>query len=74
MTTLQIHAKADAQGTFHLELPGFSHGSEADLTIIVTEPPSAPNAASVGRFSRFCGALKFDGDPVAMQRELRDEW
>lgn len=72
----KVHAVSDAQGIFHIDLSGFRSGIDADLTVIV-ETESDKKATTLlpkGRFSRFSGAIKRSGDPLAIQQELRNEW
>ena len=71
MTTLQIHAKADAQGIAHIDIPLGGPNSEADIAITVTSTAETPSSYD---FSSLCGRLQWNGDPVKEQRRLRDEW
>lgn len=72
----KVHAKSDLNGQFHIDLPGFASGLDANLTVIVeTETEQiAGKSLSKGRFTQFCGAIAVNGDPVTIQKELRSEW
>lgn len=71
MDPLLIHAKADAQGIAHIDVPIGSPNSEADMVVTVTNTAEPPLHYD---FSSLAGRLQWKGDPVQEQRRLRDEW
>jgi len=66
--TLTAHITSDENGVAHLDIPLHGAYVEADVKVIIEE--SSPSYD----LSRFAGKLSWQGDAVAMQRELRDEW
>lgn len=83
MQAYELTTKIDEQG--NLQLPSDckpAFGRQARVIVLVDDAQPTPTpeqpAAPVPTLAQFSGLLKdspsFDGDPVAIQRELRDEW
>lgn len=71
MTTLQIHTKSDAHGILHFDIPLGKPDAEADIQVIVSETESNVQKFD---FTGITGRLKWKGDAVKTQQELRSEW
>jgi hypothetical protein len=60
-----VHTKKD--GSFDLNISTPLHDKEVEVVVIINEKPSY-------NFSGLIGKLRWKGDPLKMQKKLRDEW
>ncbi len=78
MQAFELTTHIDEKGTVHLPADYQSaFGRQVRLIVLLDESEQpAAHTNSVG--AAFVGALKdspnFNGDPVAIQRQMRDEW
>jgi hypothetical protein len=63
----------DQDGRLKVDLHTALPAGEVEVEILVREP-SRPNRSKKRDLSRVVGKLSYKGDPMAIQRELRDEW
>jgi len=68
---LRVQGRIDHDGHLRLDVP--TQLRAGDVEVIVNIQPSNGTAAPID-FSDLVGRLKWRGDAVAEQRELRDEW
>jgi len=73
MEILKLASKIDPDGHLRLDLP--TRLAEGDIEIVVIINP-VEEKHKVGNydFSDLAGKLTWQGNAVATQRELRDEW
>lgn len=77
MTTIQktVHIKADRHLRLDLSLPDDLPTGKANVVVIISP---AENVTPLNAIRQLAGSLAdsktFEGDPVALQRKLRDEW
>ncbi|MBH8551807.1 hypothetical protein I8751_05330 [Nostocaceae cyanobacterium CENA357] len=74
MKVLKLAAVIDASGNLHLDIPTELSAGTVDVVIVLN--PSIPENLKEKSydFSDLAGGLSWEGDNVAMQRVLRDEW
>jgi hypothetical protein len=73
MQALTLLGKIDANG--HLRLDVLTQLPPGDVELVlVIHPASPPIATQRYDFSDLTGKLQWQGDAIAMQRTLRDEW
>ncbi len=72
MQVLKIKGEIDAEGHLHVDLPERLPTGPVEVTLTLGTGPDGGE----GRydFTDLAGKLSWQGDPVAMQRRLRDEW
>ncbi len=73
MEVLKVSATIDGKGHLLLDIPTHLPPGQVDLVLVVT-PTAAPVTPSPYDFSDLAGKLTWQGDAVATQRSLRDEW
>ncbi|NJM20127.1 MAG: hypothetical protein HC836_20480 [Richelia sp. RM2_1_2] len=74
MKVLKLATVIDASGNLHLDIPTELSAGSVDVVIVLNPSISdAPQAKSYD-FSDLAGHLSWQGDEVATQRMLRDEW
>ena len=74
MKVLKLSTVIDQSGILHLDIPTELSAGNFDV-VIVLNPQIADTAhEKLYDFSDLTGRLSWQGDGVAMQRELRDEW
>jgi hypothetical protein len=74
MEVLKLTAKTDASGNLRLNLPTQLVAVEVNVVVVLTPALSDQQSASRYDFSTVAGRLTWQGDAIAMQRMLRDEW
>jgi len=77
MKTLRIHTKTDRNGKAVIEVDTEVKNSEIDLIVMVDKKQDVIKDEEKKQkydFSEFVGAIKWDIEPLAYQRKLRDEW
>ena len=72
MTTLTAHAIIE-NGRMTIDLPTTLPAGEMEVEIRVHDS-AKPRGTDIQAILALAGKLEWDGDPVKMQRELRDEW
>jgi hypothetical protein len=74
MEVLKLTTKIDESGYLHLDIP--TQLAAGLVNIVVVLNPVVPDVKPQPRydFSDLAGRLTWQGDAVAMQRSLRDEW
>ncbi len=74
MEVFKLTTEIDQKGQLNINLPTNLTEGKVDLVVIinpVTEKDKRPNTYD---FSDLVGKLSWQGNPVAEQRKLRDEW
>lgn len=71
MQIVKIKGEIDAEGHLHLELPEQLPAGPVEVTLTLD---TAPGGDGKYDFTDLAGKLSWQGDPVAVQRRLRDEW
>lgn len=76
MTTIQKTVTIDADRKLSIDVPQEVPSGMAEVTITIS--PCNPGKVRAQPWSHLAGSLAdspaFAGDPVAIQRKLRDEW
>lgn len=72
MKTIKVVAKSDAAGRLKLEVPTTFSNQTVEVRIAMTL--LSPNKKEPFDFSDLSGKLKWTGDAVKAQRNIRDEW
>jgi hypothetical protein len=74
MEVLKLTTKTDESGYLHLNIP--THLTAVEVNVVVVLNPVSPIEPQPSKydFSDLVGRLTWQGDAVAMQRTLRDEW
>ena len=72
MKVLKLTTKIDDAGQLKIDLPTNLEAGEVDLVVIVN-PVSEDKKQNILNFSDL-KKLSWQGDAVATQRKLRDEW
>jgi hypothetical protein len=74
MKVLKLATVIDASGNLHLDIPTELSPGTVDVVIVLN--PSQPDTPQKKNcdFSDLVGRLSWQGNAVAMQRILRDEW
>ncbi|MFB2770939.1 hypothetical protein ACE1AT_16845 [Pelatocladus sp. BLCC-F211] len=74
MKVLKLAAVIDGSGNLHLDIPTELPAGNVDVVIVLNPSiPDTPQTKSYD-FSDLAGRLSWQGDGVAAQRMLRDEW
>ena len=71
MQTLQVRKKIDVDGHLRLDVPLEQRGGEVNVLLVIESDYTKPDRYD---FSSLLGKLKWKGDAVKTQRELRNEW
>ena len=73
MDILKLTARIDEDGHLRLDIPTQLTASDVDVVIVLQ--PTQPTASQQRYdFSDLVGKLQWQGDALAVQRMLRDEW
>lgn len=74
MEVLQLITTVDASGHLHLDIPTQLASGQVKVVLVIN--PLAESTTKKGNydFTDLAGKLTWQGDAVAMQRALRDEW
>lgn len=73
MQSITLTGKIDADGHLRLDVPTLFVSGE-DVEIIIHPIRTGQNSPQRYDFSDLAGTLSWQGDPVMVQRSLRDEW
>jgi hypothetical protein len=74
MKVLKLATIIDASGNLHLDIPTELSSGAVDVVIVLNPSiPDTPQTKSYD-FSDLAGRLSWEGDAIATQRVLRDEW
>lgn len=74
MEVLKLSAKTDESGCLHLQIPTQLATAEVNVVIVLNPVLPVEKPRVKYDFSDLVGKLTWQGDAVAMQRSLRDEW
>ena len=74
MEVLKLTAEVDRTGQLKIDLPTNLEAGKVDLVVIVTPVTDESKGQNSYDFSDLEGILSWQGDAVASQRQLRDEW
>lgn len=69
-TTMKINGKIESDGHLHLDVDTNLPAGDADVVLVI-EPSGNGRQYD---FSDLAGKMKWRGNAVAQQRELRNEW
>jgi hypothetical protein len=74
MQTLTLIGEIDTNGHLRLDVPTTLPPGEVELVLVIN--PAAPHTPPSPKydFSNLVGKLQWQGDAIATQRELRDDW
>ena len=73
MDILKLTARIDEDGHLRLDIP--THLTASDVDVVIVLQPSQPTTSQPPYdFSDLVGKLQWQGDALAVQRMLRDEW
>ena len=73
MHTLKVTARIDEDGHLRLDIPTQLAASNVEV-IIVLQPTQSARPDQKYDLSDLVGKLQWQGDAVAVQKALRDEW
>ncbi|MDF5721617.1 MAG: hypothetical protein PUP91_14280 [Rhizonema sp. PD37] len=74
MEVLKFTSKIDESGYLNLNIATQLAGGEVDIVVVLNPVSSQEKQKSSYDFSDLVGRLTWQGDPLLMQRTLRDEW
>ena len=74
MEVLKLTTKTDKSGYLNLNIPTELTAVEVDVVVVLNPVPTDGKQKFKYDFSNLAGRLIWQGDAVAMQRNLRDEW
>ena len=74
MEVLKLTAKVDDEGQLKIDVPTNLEAGTVDLVVIVNPAIDSDIKQNTYDFSNLEGKLSWEGDAVATQRKLRDEW
>jgi hypothetical protein len=74
MEVLKLTTKIDESGYLNLNIPTQLAAGEVNIVVVVNPVASDTKQQPSYDFSDLVGRLTWQGDAVAMQRTLRDEW
>ena len=74
MEVLKVTTEIDRTGQLKLDLPTNLEAGKVDLVVIVNPVTDESKRQNSYDFSDLEGTLSWQGDAVATQRQLRDEW
>ena len=69
---LKVHGRIESDGRLRVDVPTQLPAGEADIAITISAAGQATNGGY--DFSELAGRLSWQGDPIAEQRVIRDEW
>ncbi|MBN2041271.1 MAG: hypothetical protein JW864_14615 [Spirochaetes bacterium] len=71
MKTLRIKTNIQKDGHLKIDIPTSLKEGDVEVLLVIETPDSLKNKYS---FSDLAGKLKWNGDALAVQKELRNEW
>jgi hypothetical protein len=74
MEVLKLKTTSDGSGYLNLTVPTHLGAGEVDVVVVLNPEVASGEKTSQYDFSDLMGRLSWQGDPVAAQRTLRDEW
>lgn len=74
MEVFQLMTTIDASGHLHLDIPTQLAPGQVNIVVVLNPVASNRTQKSDYDFSDIAGKLVWQGDALAMQRVLRDEW
>ncbi len=74
MEVLKLTTEIDEMGHLKIDLPTSLEAGKVDLVVIVNPVTEKDKKQNPYDFSNLKGKLSWQGDAVAAQRQLRDEW
>jgi hypothetical protein len=74
MKTLTLTGKIDANGHLRLDIPTHLPPGEVELVLVINAASSRPASSLKYDFSALAGKLQWQGDAIATQRAIRNEW
>ncbi|PSB25163.1 hypothetical protein C7B82_24275 [Stenomitos frigidus ULC18] len=74
MQTLSLIGQVDANGHLRLDVPTHLPPGDVELVLVINPVASTPARSQAYDFSDLAGRLQWQGDAIAMQRTIRDEW
>lgn len=74
MKVLKLTSTIDSSGQLRLDIPTTLSSGNVDIVLILNPTESKVRLNPAYDFSDLVGRLNWQGDAVAMQRTLRDEW
>lgn len=74
MEVLKLTTKTDESGYLNLNIPTQLTAVEVNVVVVLSPVSVAEKQKLKYDFSDLVGRLTWEGDAVAMQRTLRDEW
>jgi hypothetical protein len=74
MEVLKLTTTIDESGYLHLNIPTQLAAREVNIVVVLNPVSSEKEQKPKYNFSNLVGKLTWEGDAVAIQRSLRDEW
>lgn len=74
MEVLKLTTEIDRTGQLKIDLPTNLEAGKVDLVVIVNPVTDESKRQNSYDFADLEGTLSWQGDAVATQRQLRDEW
>jgi hypothetical protein len=74
MQSLNLKGKIDTDGHLRLDLSTALPPGDVEIVVVIYPTSDRDSQARNYDFSDLAGTLIWQGDAVAMQRKLRDEW
>ncbi|MBW4686553.1 MAG: hypothetical protein KME40_15960 [Komarekiella atlantica HA4396-MV6] len=74
MEVLKLTTKIDESGYLNLNIPTQLAAVKVDIVVVLNPVSSEKEQQTSYDFSDLVGRLTWQGDAVAAQRTLRDEW
>ena len=74
MQVLKLDGQIDADGHLRLDIATHLPPGEVQLAVVIGPETASKTDADRYNFSDLAGTLTWQGDAVAVQRHLRDEW
>jgi hypothetical protein len=74
MEVFQLTTTVDASGHLHLDIPTQLAPGQVNIVVVLNPVGSDRTQKSDYNFSDLAGKLVWEGDALAMQKVLRNEW
>lgn len=74
MDVVKLTTRVDEHGCLNLSIPTQLARTEVNVVIVMNPVASVEPPQGKYDFSDLVGRLTWEGDGIAMQRNLRDEW
>lgn len=74
MLTLTAIAKVDEAGRLTIDVPTSLPAGDLKVELHVAKPADPPDGTNIAAILRLSGTLKWKGDPMDLQRKMRNEW